>query len=86
MATITISVNTGQGTMTRAKTVTGAHLVRAIAAMRVFLNRPAQDTDTQVLEAWADSVFQRTKERVRDVELVVAEAASKASVTDIELT
>lgn len=83
MATATIQIDAGAaGTMTRQRTITGAHLTRFIAAVRVAYNVPVEKTDIEALEMWADFVFDQAKRTTKGVEQSVA----TAGVTDIVLS
>lgn len=85
MATITIQVNTGVGTVTRTKTVTGAHLLRLIAVYKVLLNLPSA-TDDQVLTAWADYVFADVRLRVLEAEQSTARQTANSGIAEIAMT
>lgn len=85
MATIAIQVNTGQGTVTRTKTVTGQHLLRLIDAYRALLKIPSA-TDDEVLTAWADYVFAGVKLSVLELEQASARLSANAGVAEIDLT
>lgn len=96
MATITIQINTGQGTVTRSKTVSGAHLTRMLAAYKALLGK-VQDspgppptfrdmTDEECILAWADGIFAGTKANVLRQEKDVAAVAASNGVTEITLT
>lgn len=80
MATVTIEVVAGVDTMTRQRTVTGAHLVRFVDALRRMNSYAPEVTDLEVLEFWADSVFRDAKEITRNQE----QTAASAAVTDID--
>ena len=82
MPTATIEVVAGGDTMTRTRTVTGPHLTRFIAAIRVAYNIDPLFTDVQALEVWADVVFDQGRSTTRTVERSIAADA----VTDIDFT
>ena len=82
MATITIEVVAGANTMTRARTISAPNLVRFVSAYRGARLLDDALTDAQVLEIWADEVFQQARDITRQVEM----AAAARGVSDIDLT
>lgn len=86
MATIKIEIVAGAQTYTRQKTVSAAHLTRLIAAERVLLNMTGAETDAQVAAAWADAVFEGTRQAVLGVERGTVRDIAESGVTPIELT
>jgi hypothetical protein len=81
MATVKIEVVAGT-TMTRLRTITGPDLIRFIAAYRLYASIDPAQTDTQVLETWADNVFQQAQNITRSTE----QSAAAAAIVNIGLT
>ncbi len=78
MATITVTMTAGGNTYGRTKTIANTDLAnRLIPALRA---ENGAVSDQQVIEAWADAVLQRTKQRVKQYE------TSQLSVSDLGLT
>lgn len=93
MATMTIQVNTGQGTVTRNRTVSGAHLLRFIAAYKTLLGQVSDGagglrdmTDEETILAWADGLLAGTKANVLRVEKDAAATTAANAQTEITLT
>jgi hypothetical protein len=93
MATITMSINTGQGTVTRNRTVTGPHLVRMLTAYKGLLGQVSDGvggfrdmTDEECILAWADGTLAGTKANVLRWERDQAAATASNAVTEITLT
>lgn len=100
MATITIQINTGQGTVGRTKTISGPHLVRFLSAYRGLLGQipagpanpdtgvvPMRDmTDEETILTWADGLLAGSKANVLRYEQTVAAQAASSGVTEVVLT
>ncbi len=100
MATITMQINTGQGTVTRNRTVSGAHLVRMLTAYKGLLGQvpsgpadpetgivPMRDmTDEECILAWADGLMAGTKANVLRWERDQAAVTASNAITEITLT
>jgi hypothetical protein len=86
MATMTIQIVAGGTTYTRSKTISGADLVRLIAAEKAGLDLPVNSTDQQVFDAWAEDLYRLEKARIRFAERRAAEAAAIAGTADITLS
>ncbi len=84
MATVTISV-VATSTVTTTKTVSGADLLRFIAAYRKIFNIPAA-TDAEVVQAWENFVFSEAKRAVRSVEDETAKESAISGGSEIVLT
>lgn len=97
MATITITVDTGAGTVSRVKTIAGPALTRLIAAFRSSFGQvptgapvdpvtgilPMRDrTDPEVLQAWADHLMEYS----RNVTLSQERNTALAGVVPIVVT
>lgn len=81
MATVTIQITASGNTVGRTKTVSGAHLIRLLAAMRTLTGNSGLSDDDAVL-AWADWAVARTREMVKGIE----GSTAASSVTEIDLT
>jgi len=79
MPTITLSVVAGQ-TVTRNRTISGAHLTRMVAACKQIFG--PQMTDEEAILAWADNLLLITRHQVRQAE----DTAAIAAQTDIVLS
>ncbi len=97
MATITMQINTGQGTVTRNRTVSGAHLVRMLTAYKGLLGQVPVDpqlpdgakrdmTDEECILAWADGTLAGTKANVLRWERDQAAVTASNAITEITLT
>lgn len=87
MPTMTISIVAGANTYTTAKTISGPHLARWVAAKRIELNMtdPAF-TDAQVAAAWSERIFADERESVRSRERQAASDTAIGAVAPIDLT
>ena len=86
MATIKVEIVAGANTYTRTKIISAAHLVRFVAAERVLLNMTGAQTDAQVAAAWADKIFEETRQAVLGVEKQTAADTALSPITPIDFT
>jgi hypothetical protein len=93
MATITMQINTGQGTVTRNRTVSGPHLVRMLTAYKGLLGQVSDGaggfrdmTDEECILAWADGLMAGTKANVLRWERDQAAITAESGITEIILT
>lgn len=86
MATLKIEIIAGAQTYTNTKTVTVAHLVRWIAALRVRFNMTGAETDAQVADAFFATVFAQAIEDTRAVEKQKAADTAIGAVAPIGFT
>ena len=75
MATIAIS-----------KTISAAHLARAVPALKAHFGLPATATNAQVLAEWEKMVLAQLKGIVKSYEASIAAKTSTDAVTEIDLT
>jgi hypothetical protein len=86
MPTININIVAGQNTVGRTKTISGPDLQnRFLPALRAqySMTRLATDpalTDDQVIQAWADDVLQRMRQRIQEYE------RSSTAIPPLDLT
>lgn len=67
MATLTIGITSGVVTGSKTYTLSDADVSRLIAAYRDALHMP-EETNAQVLAAWADHIVDNTKRMVKTIE------------------
>lgn len=73
-------------TLSITKTISAAHLARAIPALKYKLELPAGATNQQVQDAWVDYVGRDLIAIVKDYERATASKTAADAVTDIGLT
>ncbi len=86
MATIQIEIIAGGDTFTVTKTITGAHLVRFIAAQKERLSLEDPVTDADIADAWARSVFKQARGEVHAFEHQLAVEVAGDGVEEIDLS
>lgn len=86
-ATVVITITAGAQVSTFSKTVTGPHLIRFIAAMRIAYNMTDTQafTDAQVLQAWWNDVISQARARTRAIEAQAAADTATGAVTEITI-
>lgn len=85
MATITISVQTSQGTVSTSRTISASDLTRVIDVYRGILNMPT-NTDAEVLAAWEVSMLQGIRATVLSILKMNAATSAEAGVPDIVIS
>ena len=83
MASISITISTGGGDLTHARTVSGADLMRFADALRS--HHGSGLNDAEVFDAWTRGVYRQAVAITRQAEDRVAETAARDAVADIDL-
>ena len=72
--------------LTISKTISAAHLARALPALKAHFGLPATATNVQVMAEWEKMVLAQLKGIVRTYEASEASKTATDGVTEIELT
>ena len=88
MGTMTITIDTGSDTFAHSRTVSGPHLQRFADAYRGILGQidDVDMTDTEVMEAYANGIFDGTKANVKRQEQLGVSKTATDGVSDINMT
>ena len=96
MATVTIQIVASGNTVGRTKAVSGADLVRFLAAYKTLLGKVVDSqgppityrdmTDDETVLAWADGLLAGTKANVKRAEQDAAAKTASNAITEIALT